>query len=384
MPSSDFRSSASMKKMLTSNRMPARTANMPSDVYSRESEAPVRSARSSTPSLRALRLYCNEPSRATSAALTACDSRAPDSTPPRFETSTSDCGGAPVAAVAPPASDAIVPGATNALSELVSSPVQKPATPSFGSTRTTRSCTDFPYAYAVIDEPTVACRARARSRPIAVSPGAGVEPEIPVAVALPPNVRAAAKSVSSSCDFGAAKPVGDASAASVRVIGKTPSTSGLWYPATRARTAPPAARPLTETTSSTGPSCSYAMRRTDALNVSPTTNDPVMIAVPSNEPSTTSTVSRGRRTALRTASRRNTGRRDNTNKNGSEQIATMITTASKRRERWQRGIGLGQRDPPRCTANELVAHDTAVAHTDETVGAVTDTFVVRHNDQRES
>ena len=32
MPSSDFRSSASMKKMLTSRRMPASTANIPSDV----------------------------------------------------------------------------------------------------------------------------------------------------------------------------------------------------------------------------------------------------------------------------------------------------------------------------------------------------------------
>ncbi len=85
--------------------------------------------------------------------------------------------------------------------------------------------------------------------------------------------------------------------------------SGEETPARAPRRRVPAASPVVETISSIGPSCVCATRLIDALNVSPTTKEPVMIAVPSSEPSTTSSVSRGRRVALRNASRRNTGRR---------------------------------------------------------------------------
>jgi hypothetical protein len=64
--------------------------------------------------------------------------------------------------------------------------------------------------------------------------------------------------------------------------------------------------------SSTGPRRVKAPARIEASSVSPTMNDPVMMAVPSIEPMSTRAVSRGRRRALRTASRRSTGLRART------------------------------------------------------------------------
>ena len=52
-------------------------------------------------------------------------------------------------------------------------------------------------------------------------------------------------------------------------------------------------KPSADTSSSTGPSWSWAPTHKDAVNESPTTKLPVMIAVPSNAPSTTSNDSRG-------------------------------------------------------------------------------------------
>ena len=120
------------------------------------------------------------------------------------------------------------------------------------------------------------------------------------------------------------------------VIARTPSTFGSRRPASFDWRTGAAASPFAETISSIGPSCSYAIRRIEELNVSPTTNEPVMIAVPSSDPRMTSAVSRGRRTALRSASRRRIGLRNNTKTNGSERIATRIIGVSVRGARRDR------------------------------------------------
>ena len=140
-----------MKKMLTSSSTPASTANMPIDVYRRVSDAPLRSARSSTVCFTLSMLCCTAPSCASSAASTLLgEARARlDAAPVRDEHERLRRR-ARVAHGRAPTSAAIVPGATNALFDAVSSPRQKPATPVFGSTRTTRSGTDVPYANASI------------------------------------------------------------------------------------------------------------------------------------------------------------------------------------------------------------------------------------------
>ena len=56
-----------------------------------------------------------------------------------------------------------------------------------------------------------------------------------------------------------------------------------------------------------GPSCVRAVSRIDELNVSPTTNDAVMIAVPMSDPATISSASPLRRPMFRSASRRKLG-----------------------------------------------------------------------------
>ena len=155
------------------------------------------------------------------------------------------------------------PARRTMLSDAVSSPGQKPATPSLGSTR----------CDAERDVDAVGERARCDRRrrlerarevaPIAASPGRGVGPEIPVACASPPNRRAAAKSVSSSCALGAARTrrgrrrgrrawstASGERAVDVRVVeAREPR---------RAATGA-AASPFADTISSTGPSCSYAV-----------------------------------------------------------------------------------------------------------------------------
>src|SRR4051812_46511008 len=80
-----------------------------------------------------------------SSALTAAVRVEPCSTSPVFDTSTEYCGGA-LEPDARCASDAMVPGATNALYDTTSRPLQKPATPVCGITRSTRNGTERPYA----------------------------------------------------------------------------------------------------------------------------------------------------------------------------------------------------------------------------------------------
>ncbi len=140
----------------------------------------------------------------------------------------------------------------------------------------------------------------------------GVEPEIPVVLASPPKVRAYRKSIPTTWAPGTDRAVPGRAAvtgAANVATGSTPSTV-LAGSATRR---PPASIQSpwfgTVTISSTGPRWAYASWRVERSSVSPTTNEPVMIAAPSIAPTTTSAASRGRRTALRSASRRSTGRR---------------------------------------------------------------------------
>ena len=106
-----------------------------------------------------------------------------------------------------------------------------------------------------------------------------------------------------------------------------------------------------------------------------------MIAVPSSEPRMTSAVSRGRRTALRNASRRRTGLRTSTNEERQRQ---------QRDEDHRRvsAVRVGADDAASRTvdddrATQLVAHDPTVAHLDRAVRAAADALVVRDDDQRE-
>ena len=107
-----------------------------------------------------------------------------------------------------------------------------------------------------------------------------------------------AKSVSSSCD---GRRHGATRAAASRSTRWRPSAGACRRRsdrgsrrAARSSCGRPRGR-STETISSTGRAGVRARAGSTTLNVSPTTNEPVMIAVPSSEPSTMSTVSRGRR-----------------------------------------------------------------------------------------
>ena len=107
--------------------------------------------------------------------------------------------------------------------------------------------------------------------------------------------------------------------------------------------------------------------------MSPTTNEPVMIAVPSSDPRMTSAVSRGRRVALRNASRRRIGLRTSTKRNGSDRTATRIidrrrATARRRRRASSTSSSLTIR-PSRIVIARFALR--------------TDALVVRHDDQRE-
>ncbi len=89
-----------------------------------------------------------------------------------------------------------------------------------------------------------------------------------------------------------------------------PSVPGMAVvPATACATDESDAVPLTWTVSSTGPSWVRAKSRIDAFSEVPVRSEATMIAVPSNEPISTSTASPRRRLALRNASRRSIGRR---------------------------------------------------------------------------
>ena len=240
---------------------------------------------------------------------------------------------------------------------MCSSPRQKPATPSFGSTRTTRSGADDAVRERVdrVADADAAARARGRRR----------SPSRPAAASGPRSRsrarrrrsgaprRSRSRAAARSARPGAASSV-VATAALANVSGEHAVDVGSWKPASRDRSAAPSASPPTDTTSSIGPSCSYAPRRIDDVNVSPTTNDPVMIAVPSSDPRITSTVSRGRRATLRSASRRSTGRRI-------EHV--------EERQRTERDDDHAVDVVDGGAADELVAHDPAVAHADEPVRA---------------
>ena len=111
--------------------------------------------------------------------------------------------------------------------------------------------------------------------------------------------------------------------------------------------------PRAETSSSIGPRCVCATWRIDALIVSPTTIEPVMIAAPRSEPSTTSAASRGRRSAFLSASRLSTGRRSRIARNGSESSATRLSAATVTGRPPPSGTGP---EPARPTARRRRAH----------------------------
>ena len=133
-----------------------------------------------------------------------------------------------------------------------------------------------------------------------------------------PKDRAAWKSVSSNFAVGitrrSAEPVpGVESVASATVTGRTPSVWGGGSAASRDCVASATGVTKVLTTTSTGPSRSGARSRREVSNVSPTSREPVIMAVPSALPSTTSTASPLRRAALRTAKYPNTGQRSAAN-----------------------------------------------------------------------
>ncbi len=122
-PSSDFRSSASITKMLTSNRMPASTANDPIARNSWRNESPKVSALSSTSCLTGRRSTPSTPARpASSCSITASLRSALSITPPVAEIKTRSDGGCACAAAEPPSArrSATVLAATNAFIDVVS------------------------------------------------------------------------------------------------------------------------------------------------------------------------------------------------------------------------------------------------------------------------
>ena len=177
----------------------------------------------------------------------------------------------------------------------------------------------------------------ARSLVTAATPAAGVRPEIPVAAGSPPKRRAAAKSTSSSWARGCVPPPRPActTAAGVEVIDNTPSTEGAENPRNRSATVGPPGSG-TATISSTGPSWSYAAARIDRLMVSPTMSEPVMIAVPSSEPTMTSSASTGRPNAWRVERRRINGDRARITANGIDNTTSRISDTTVSRSRRSR------------------------------------------------
>ena len=224
------------------------------------------------------------------------------------------CGGAPSTGRAASKSAAIVPGATNTLFDVVCV-----AAPEAGDAElaAARASTSQPLVESVRERRRSRRRrrprsVRARSAPIAASPGRGRRRRRSRSRAgSPPNSRAAAKSVSSSCDLvrrPARVPSSSPTPRSCGVSGSTPSTSGSVKPAKRS--------------SRTG-AVVEAVRGDDLVDRSEllvrARADRRVERVADDERArhdrgaeqatrgSTSTVSRGRRTALRSASRRSTG-----------------------------------------------------------------------------
>ena len=207
-------------------------------------------------------------------------------------------------------------------------PSVSPATPSLGSTRSTRRLDWSPYAQTVTRPSGPTPSERARSAVTAAWKRPGVGPETPVASGLPPNARAAGKSKATTCDLGTERRASSGpavTAASMEANGRMPSTVEAGSLARRARCCSHSPLLRAVTTSSTGPRWEYASWRVERFNVSPTTKEPVMIAAPSIDPTITSAASRGLRTALRTARRRRTGLRASTNRNGRETTRAAIS-----------------------------------------------------------
>ena len=124
MPSSLFRSSASITKMLTSSSTPASTLNMPSDVNSCEKLLPLSSASRSRSCLRAVISAPLTPARRRrSSSTTGADRLAPSNTPPSFDISTMPLGGVAAGLVLAAAIASMVPGAIQTASEPVPLPV---------------------------------------------------------------------------------------------------------------------------------------------------------------------------------------------------------------------------------------------------------------------
>ena len=275
-PSSVFRSWASITKMLTSNKMPANTLNMPKLRNRSVNDLPCTSAASNR-SFFTVSTEAGKPcTAACSSRFTRPEAATPPSTPPRFDTANTALGGAAALAlsagevrVAERAEAAcmrsMVPGATNRLGDVLPPPTKappgpsplNPAIPKRGSSRITRSESCWPYTDAVTVSPTVAPNVLARSVPIAAWSPAGVAPLMPVAPGSPPKARASAKSTSSSRACGSA--FGDApprnTVAPTVSSDSVPSMPAGFCLATAAATCAPAADPLPATASSTGPSC---------------------------------------------------------------------------------------------------------------------------------
>ena len=186
-----------------------------------------------------------------------------------------------------------VPGGKKILNDslpLGDSGVARPATPTRGSRRAIRNVRVVPKAYTVTRWPGLMAIRLDRSVLNTASSPVGVGPVIPVADGSPPNPDAFAKSTSSTCACATrgmkSRPrtvVTNPSSESV------PPTSALRARSTADWIAGPRSIPNPRISSSTGPSCVTADRRTDARSDSPRTLALVTIAVASTAPETTRT-----------------------------------------------------------------------------------------------
>src|SRR5436190_9537957 len=272
-------------------------------------------------------------------------------------------------------------GGTITFGDCWSSLSQKPARPRRGRTRSTRNIVRVPYAFTSTKSPAFTASFSARSELIAASPSFGAAPLMPVAPASPPNERAVRKSSPTTCERGADRttfPLAAVTPTCIVEIGSTPSTSRREIDWSRCDSSSQVVRSGATTTSSAGPRCAVACWRIDAFIASPTTNEPVMIAAPSIDPITTSAASRGRRTALRTARRRSTGRLAAIHTNGSDTRTARATNTPAIRLPGRNEDGLVRR------REALVGDDAAVSDGDHPIRVRRDHPVVRDEDQRQA
>ena len=162
-PSSVFRSAASMTKRLTSSSSPASTPKLPIAVNIEVNDSPIASAASSIRCLTG-KISGSRPAPATAArtwATAASVRAAPEVTPPVFETATLQAGGTRSSTRERTSSS--VAGETSTLFASCSAPSQNPAMPRLGRTRSTASRTRIPAMCTAIRLPGETPSIRARS-----------------------------------------------------------------------------------------------------------------------------------------------------------------------------------------------------------------------------